>query len=326
MQGCILAALILLATAAAAHQGEIATQRQLEASEGVPTAPDRSIPPADRAPEIRVGREDVTIPFVMVAEFPFIAGSVAGTSGKLMLDTGIEAALTINHHRVSLPNRTPMGSGHFGSGQRFTVSLNANISNISIGNLWFAQATNVASQDATQLESITPDFLGWIGYRFWSGSALKLDYRRMRATFTRAAPSRYLLGEHVIAELPFKIRRLPNHPVMSANFAGVPAVVVFDTGQYGALYTDLPTKARLIAKGLLRRSAKSDDLYDLQRLRVGGQLLPGVEAIEVHTNAFPAAAAIGLSESTILSIGYGLLRKFKTVWDYPRRRLYLLKP
>jgi hypothetical protein len=90
------------------------------------------------------------------------------------------------------------------------------------------------------LEGITPDFLGWVGYYFWEGYALKLDYRRSRVTLYKGPPELYLSAEKVIAELPFEIRKLPNHPVMHIRIGGLDIIAAFDTGQYGALYTDAP--------------------------------------------------------------------------------------
>ncbi|WP_158299057.1 hypothetical protein [Sphingomonas psychrotolerans] len=44
----------------------------------------------------------MTIPIVMVQEFPLLDGSVAGTDGKFLLDTGMQGARTINDHRVPI--------------------------------------------------------------------------------------------------------------------------------------------------------------------------------------------------------------------------------
>ncbi|MFD2427139.1 hypothetical protein ACFSUK_01290 [Sphingobium scionense] len=57
---------------------------------------------SDRAPEMRLAGKTVTLPLVMVREFPFIEGEIAGVRGKFMLDTGMQDALVINDHRVPL--------------------------------------------------------------------------------------------------------------------------------------------------------------------------------------------------------------------------------
>jgi hypothetical protein len=57
---------------------------------------------SERAPEIRLAGKTVTLPLVMVREFPFIEGEIAGIKGKFMLDTGMQDGLVINDHRVPI--------------------------------------------------------------------------------------------------------------------------------------------------------------------------------------------------------------------------------
>lgn len=166
-------------------------------------------PKSARAPEVRFSGETVTLPIVLIKNYPFIEGSIAGVRGKLMLDTGAEQALAINDHRVPLVGGIAIGSGLFGSGQRFAVRLVPRVTEVHIAFLSFAQATTVQAQDARQLESIAPDFLGWLGYDSWAGYAMKLDYKHRRATFYKGGPKSYLKGERIIAELPFEVRKLP---------------------------------------------------------------------------------------------------------------------
>ena len=53
--------------------------------------PDRPVPPvSQRAPELRLGEGTVTLPIVMIGEYPFVEGAISGVEGKLMLDTGYE--------------------------------------------------------------------------------------------------------------------------------------------------------------------------------------------------------------------------------------------
>jgi len=286
-----------------------------------PAAPGQPV----RAPEVRLSGDRVTLPIVMVREFPFIEAEVSGVRGKLMLDTGSLFALSLNDHRVPVTDARQTGSGYFGSGQTFAIRSVPIVRDIRIGEHQFVQASNVASQDATQLEGITPDFIGWLGYEFWQGYALKLDYARSRATFYRGDTAEYLSKEKVVAELPFELRKLPNHPIMPIRIGGVAAVAAFDTGQFGTLYTDEATKARWIKSGVLRVHAGDPEKFDLIGFSRGGRLLPGASGIAVKTTPYAAAAPIGLAEPNILTIGYGFLRQFTTVWDYRRKTIYLLR-
>lgn len=287
----------------------------------------QTVPPkSERAPEVRLTGETVSLPIVMVGEYPFIEGSVAGVRGKLMLDTGAEQALAINDHRVPVANGRTIGTGHFGSGETFAVRLVPELTGIWIGTLRFARATNVQTQDARLLERITPDFLGWLGHHAWAGYAMKLDYRASRATFYKGGPDAYLKGEKVIAELPFETRKLPNHPLMPGRIGGMAIIAAWDTGQYGSLFTDAAGKAALLRSRHLTVSSGKGGAYDLAGLELAGQSLPVISAVEVETARSPAAAPIGINEPHLVTIGYGLLRQYKTVWDYRCRRIYLLVP
>nr|WP_294914658.1 hypothetical protein [uncultured Neokomagataea sp.] len=293
---------------------------------GIISANDTIPPKSQRAAEIQFTPPEITLPIALVKGYPFINGSISGVHGKLMLDTGSQLSLTINNHIIPTKNNIEIGTGFFGSGQHFSVSLTPEIRNIHIGPVTFPKATFVTSQDARQLENITPDFIGWVGYNAWAPYALKLDYRREKAVLYRGQPVTYLRGEHVIATLPFETRKLPNHPIMPATIGTTTVITAWDTGQYGTLYTSEAEKAHLLHSGQLKPSATDADSFDLSGLRIDGHNMPTITGISVETTRFAAATPIGLNEPNILTIGYGFLQHYKTVWDYRQHSLYLLTP
>lgn len=286
------------------------------------TAQTTAVARAERAPEFRLKGDRVVLPIVMVREFPFLEGELSGVKGKLMLDTGVDQALTVNDHRVPLTEGHPDGKGHFGSGEVFQTRINPVVPDIAIGALRYQRATQVPSQDATQLERITPDFIGWIGFYFWQGYAMKLDYARSEVTFYKGPSEEYLAGEKVLAAIPFETRKLPNQPLVHVRIGSVDAMAAFDTGQYGTLFTDEQTKALLVKEGTL--SNERDAAFDLNGLAMDGKSLPNIAKITVSTSAFPASEPIGIVEKNILTIGYGFLSQYKTVWDYRSHTIYLL--
>ena len=83
----------------------------------------------------------VSVPIVMVREFPFIEGSVSGVAGKLMLDTGYQGALTVNDHRVPISGGRTIGTGVFGSGQTFQVRLIPELADVRVGEMVFPRVT-----------------------------------------------------------------------------------------------------------------------------------------------------------------------------------------
>lgn len=281
------------------------------------------------APEFRLKADEISIPFVMVREFPFVEAEIDGVKGKLMLDTGASEALGLNHNPLKLEEGRGMGQGRFGSGQSFERVLRPGVDNVRLaGGLSYDRVSSFISQDAKLLEGITPDFLGWIGYRFWDGYAVKMDYVASRATFYRGGPDAFLKGETVLAALPFQLAKLPNHPVMTSRIGGVEFVTLFDTGQYGGLYTDAATMKRLVDAAAVRPvSGEEEPAADVtMRFAEGPEVvLPKLWTYPTE-RAAPFAKPIGVDAApNILSLGYALLKQYKTVWDYPNRTFYLLK-
>lgn len=273
--------------------------------------------------DMRMSGDRVSLPIVMVREFPFVEGSIAGVAGKLLLDTGAVDALIVNSHRVPVSDGRPAGSGTFGSGQTYAIEQIPVVPDVHVADLRYRQVTHVDAQDATQLEHITPDFIGWLGYDFWDGYALKLDYRNLQVTFYRGAPEAYLQHEKLIVALPFQLRLRRDIPIMDARIGDMAAAAAFDTGQYAGLYVDAETKANMIRAGLLMPSG--DDTYDLKQLKINGHTFPDIKGIGVYTDGFPPAKSTGLVEKVVLTIGYGLLKNYKTVWDSQRRVIYVLE-
>jgi hypothetical protein len=260
----------------------------------------------------------------MVGEFPFVEVSVNGVAGKLMLDTGNEEPLILNEHRLPSAERSPLHSGYFGSGQTFQVNVQPHVDDVIVDSLRYRLVTQVETQNARELEAITPDFLGFIGYDFFSGYALKLDYPGKRAIFYRDGTGDFLAGEQVVATLHFELRKLPNHPVVHAQIGSLDVAVVFDTGQNGSLFVTDSAKQALVAEGSLR--ASEDGRFAVNGVRFNDGFVGSTADIDVLRAPSPAAGPIGLTEPSVLALGTAFLRSYKTVWDFSKRKLYLLRP
>ncbi|WP_157201418.1 hypothetical protein [Massilia sp. Root418] len=276
------------------------------------------------APEMRLRGDDIVLPIAMVREFPFIEGSVAGVPGKLMLDTGYRAALGINDNRIPVVNPTDNGVGIFGSGQKYASRIAPAVHNVIVADLHFPKVTQVRSSDASLLETITPDFLGWLGHDFFEGYAIKLDYQKLQASFHRGQPEEYLRGEKIVDALPFNLRKIPNIPVMKGKLGDLDTTVAFDTGQNGALFIDDDAKSRLIIAGVLKPTNDAEK-FDIPLLHIEGRTFTDLKNIDVMAAPFPAAMQTGLDDKTLITLGFAFLNKYKTVWDYKQRKIHILE-
>ena len=281
----------------------------------------------ENAPEVRMAGDIVSIPFVVMREFPFVEAEVNGVKGKLMLDTGALDALSLNHNHLDLPKGRVIGKSNFASGQTFEIILRPDVDQVRLaGGLTYHHVTNVVSQDATQLEHITPDFLGWLGHGFWAGHAAKFDYGASKVTFYKGGPEVFLQGETVIAAIPFELRNRPNIPVLTARIGDTAFQVVLDTGQYGNIFADADTLEHLSSIGAISH-AKPEASADIAAVRFTAG--PDVSLAQLETypagDAAAFSKAVGITSPHLMMLGYAFLKQYKTVWDYQNRTLYLLK-
>lgn len=288
----------------------------------------------DIAPSFRLTEDQVTLPLVMVRGFPFIEVEIAGVKGKLMLDTGAQDALSLNDHKLPLTGGIALGGGAVGSGQTFTEMLRDQIGDVKLaGYKTYTGITSVRSSNADFLEKVTPDFLGWIGYNFWAGYAMKIDYDAKTAIFYKddasgAAQARYLSGETLIAKIPFETRKLPNHPIIHVKIGTFDLLGAFDTGTNGDLYIEDKTRQAMVANNNLVAVGMEDgdEFFDVQGVDVFKDRQYTIRRIEVLPSPFPAARPLGLDAPDVITFGYAFLKDFKTVWDFQRKQICVLAP
>lgn len=281
--------------------------------------------------------DSVVFPITLIKAFPFISGTVNGIPGKFMFDTGYETSIALNDNLVELPNKKLQGSGVVGSGQSFKEYVNDTIKEVKFGNgITFRNLEKIKSANYDFLQQrITPDCIGYIGHNFFKGYLFKLDYIKNTITFYKATAERranndFLANEKVLAIIDFETRKLPNHPLAKVTIDGVEFQAAFDTGQYGFMLLDPPTEKRLRGKGYVVLSgtdADGDTLVKAKDVVLGDKLkvtLKGLELLNLQSTKI-VRRELAITETNILSIGYRLYSQYKTVWDYEKRKIYVLE-
>ncbi|MDK2761975.1 MAG: hypothetical protein KYX64_11530 [Sphingopyxis sp.] len=287
--------------------------------------------PADHiAPNFRLSGDEVSFPFVVVQGIPFVEATINGVRGKLMLDTGARAALSLNSNRIPLTGGKPAGQGLFGSGQRFSTLLHDKIDAVEVGGLSFRDVTTVESQEEQMLEGITPDFAGWLGFNFWRGYALKLDYQKNIATFYRdESPAKgqmpkFLAGETVRGVIRYETPKLPNIPLVKVRIGSQSIDGLFDTGNDGYIWIDAALREQMTSDGTLKPAQPEGEsviLKDVVIEGAGTYTMP----VGVLSSPFPAATPIGTTTPSVIAFGYTFLNQYKTVWDFTGKTIYLLE-
>lgn len=286
--------------------------------------------------EFHITADSISFPLTIVNAFPFISGEVNGIMGKFMFDTGHRDALKINNNMVPLSSQKAVSDGFVASGQKFKVHTNDTIKEIRLVNgLHFQNLTQIESANLDFLQNaITPDCIGYIGFDFFKGYLFKLDYTKRKLTFYKNTPAReaskdFLNTEKVLAVLDFEIRRLPNIPMLKVKVNNIEMLGLFDTGgSYGLLeFTDKDTE-NLTERNLLKDYGKDgygDDLFILNNVQLNTQFTTDFIGIHKIEETSPFKKAIGVTEDNILILGYRFLAKFKTVWDYENKKIYILE-
>jgi hypothetical protein len=277
----------------------------------------------------------ISLPIVMVREFPFVAATVNGVPGKLMFDTGKREALSLNYHKTPLKDGKVVG----GSGPN-EQRLYPEVAAVDLaGGPSYRSIPYVMGEDLSFMEEkITPDFLGFIGQDFYRGYLFKLDYKANRITFYRRTKTRrqskdYLFGEGVIAVVGFMTYKSPTRMLIPVTIGGINFIGAFGTGMEGAVYMTKATQASLTEQRLLTPAPdRGDSFYDIAGISPtpGFSLTPGFKAavsgIQVFNKAAPDPRGLtGAPEPNIIQFGYAFLRQYKTVWDFSESRIYLLK-
>jgi len=279
--------------------------------------------------------DSVVFSITLVDAFPFISGEVNGLKGKFMFDTGNQSAIDINDNLVVLPKKTKSGSGIVGSGQSFSVNSNDTIAEVKFSNgVTYHNLLHIQSANYNFLQGITPDCIGYVGYDFFKGYLFKLDYLRRRITFyknteQRKASKDFLAGEKVLGVINFKIRKLPNHPLVNVKIGKVELLGAFDTGQFGELQVEDDAKQLLIAHSLIIPAGTDNEersLLKVNNIVIDGTFKTNLNGVESATLAGtgPVRKGLQITEPNYISFGYRFLDQYKTVWDYEEKKIYIL--
>ncbi len=282
--------------------------------------------------------DSISFPLTIVNAFPFISGEINGIKGKFLFDTGHQGALDVNNNIVPLLSQKEKGNGFVASGQKFKNYTNDSIEKVSLVNgLHFQNLKQIPSANYDFLQNnITPDCIGYIGYDFFKGYIFKLDYTKRKLIFYKSTPEResskdFLKDEKVVAIVNFETRNRPNIPMIKSKVEDVELLGLFDTGgSYGLLDFSDKDAEKLSKKKYLKDYGKDgydEDLFILNNVAVNNQLT--TDFIGIHTidksKSIQFKKATLVTEDNILIFAYRFLAKYKTVWDYEHKKIYVLE-
>lgn len=133
-----------------------------------------------------------------------------------------------------------------------------------------------------------------------------------------------------MAIIDFEIRKLPNHPLVKLQIDGINVLGAFDTGQYGSLQLDSTSGNVLKRSGMVLSSGtdgEGDTLLTVKNITMDGKFktdLKGVEFSDLEDSQI-IRKALAITEPNFMDIGYRFLSLYKTVWDYDKKKIYILE-
>ena len=278
--------------------------------------------------------ERITLPFHLVDGFILVDGSVNGTRGKFMLDTGSGARVFLNNHRIKLDRDQASGSGFAGSGQRHE-NFSSVVDSIRIGDRIRWEKQTVLHSDFAYVESgITSDFLGFLGYGFLKDYEFELDYdRQVVELFALQGDSgetkiERVARDEVVAVLELTFPLEPSLPFAEFKLAGETISAAFDTGNQTSIHVEGEARDRLLKSGAIAvcgngawygQSTPRRRTYETRTLAAGDTALAPVRNIGLFPH--PPGTPKGAPE---IVLGYQFLKSYVTVWNFEKKTLKLV--
>lgn len=279
-----------------------------------------------RAELLAEGQDRRDIPFVVMDGKPMLPVAVDGRAGVMMFDIGTPAPVFFNRGAVDLPDGQEVARGHAASGQEIVVQLHP-APDVMLAGQGMTLPERVQSGDFGFAEvAFGADFFGFVGLPAVQDHAVMLDYDRSALSVIRvdeagvmalAAPS----PTDVVATVDFLL--FPDElPLAVARIGEVPVQVSFDSGDSGALYLQPGTRARMVAAGSLVEGPNG--LWELSGVTLGGALMPPTPVTLIEAGG--AEDRRGSGQPDELRLGAAFFAGQPTLWNFPARRVLLLRP
>lgn len=280
-----------------------------------------------------VSQPQFTLPFHLLNGHMLIDGSVNGTAGKFLFDTGTEFPFFLNNHALALSKDRLIGRGHAGSGQEMVLYRQETpVLKVEIANqIRFENLTAQIHTDWRFLEEAysIPGFLGSIGHGFNQNYLFVIDYDAQTIVFHAQSEDESVLARiidpaRVVTAFKFTPTgvdgKMPGVEMLVANQA---ITTFFDTGNQGSLELTETTRNSLEKHGHLSLLSseyaygmhQTNTRAHLKDLRYGPDSLHDAQNLSFKTGT-----------KNRLGLGFHFLKNYISVWDYKRQTLTLLKP
>ncbi len=285
--------------------------------------------PATQLPKLNfpAGKSVVEMPFEVEGNWMLIPVSINGSRPmRFVLDTGAPGTILQNSELADSLNLKIVGKMPIrGAGGAAGEASVAEGVTVNIGGIELSDGRLVVSPPLSQGMRPMNRRDGVIGRTVFASLVVEVDWERRVLKFYDPAKYRYS-GSGTILPLTFDEGGRP-YTVASVAVSDdklIPVKLVVDTGGSHALSLDVGSKPEITlpagaTKGVLGRGAGgeiSGYTGQVKKFQLGGQTIENVPAIFPDSNS--GITSIGGRQG---SLGAGLLRRFKIIYDYSRKQM-----
>mgnify|MGYP000287397080 CR=1 FL=1 len=270
----------------------------------------------------------VTIPLAIIRDWPFIDGEINGVKGRWQFDTGNASAIDLHSKKVVGAIADTIGSGFVGSGQTFEVLEYPLIDKIKVGDIIFDSVPHVKAKNMYYLEDITTTVIGQVGFNFFKGYDMKIDYLRSELTFYKQKKDveNWKDIKNYITSLPYFTRRLDNHPMIKIQHKGIDFLVTFDSGGgKGSVIMEDSHFEKLKNEGDIEDFYdEPSPLYNWYNIKIDERLT--INLYGLHKRDYsPAHKPLQITEKNTFTLDHSFLSQYITIWDTKNKVIHVLE-
>jgi len=273
----------------------------------------------------------VKIPVDLINDWPFINGEINGVKGRWMFDTGNSKAFSIHSKKVVGVESKVVGSGFVPSGQKYEVLEYPLIDQVKVGTNEHKALKNIKGNNFDFLEQISPSVIGQIGFDYFRGYDMKIDYLRNELTFYKQKENfenwkDIKNHKNYITSLPYFTRKLDNHPMIKIKHKGIDLLITFDTaGGKGSFTLEDSYFEKLKKEGDIENFYdEQGSMYNWSNIKIDERLTVNLYGMEKEDFS-PAHKPLEITEKNTFTLDHSFLSEYITIWDTKNKVIHVLE-
>lgn len=260
-------------------------------------------------------KSPIALPFHNIDGYIMISGSVEGTQGKFMFDTGTPFDFLLNNKKLNLISDEFVSSGQAGSGQPITIFRQQDpvLANLFYGSYW-QECLDVKHSDFEFIQKgVSSDFIGMIGSEFVRNKPFSIDYENNEIMIYDTLPE--ITGKYI--KITVSDGQLPEFDL---DMEGVKIVGYFDTGSLGTLMLTKDAESTLLSSRKLNVTSSSWVHGEPKNVKIAN-----ISEVKYKNQDLGCVGPLTFTngESNRLALGYSFLRKNKSIWDLANQAIYI---